>query len=135
VKPLVVFPDPILATLELLRERVSPHYPNVSFVSRDYDESDPDNPGRPYLVVRQDGAYGQHPVTRTAALRLVAHETSEAKAYRLASVCQAVLLAYEGGVKVRSYGDLTGPIPSKDVDSGEPLAFFTVAARLRPSTL
>lgn len=133
--PRTVFPDARLAALEVLRDRVPTYAAGIVFVTRDYDPDDPDRPALPYVKVGLDATFGQYPVTRTATLRLVTHATTEAAALDIAGLCQAVLLAYEGGAKVRSFGELTGPIPTTDTTTGGPVAFLTLAARLRPQPL
>lgn len=135
MKPAVTFPDAKLAALPVLRARVPAHAAGVTFVTKDYAPDDPDRPALPYVVVSVDAAFGRYPVTRSATVRLVAHTETDAEAPALAGVCQAVLLAYEGDAAVRGFGELTGPIPTTDPDTGGPVAYVTVAARLRPQPL
>jgi hypothetical protein len=128
---LVVFPDAMLATLEVLRDRLPAYASGVVCGTLD---PKPDQ-SLPYVRVRLDATFGRYPVAETATVRLLVHAASEAKALSLAQTARAVLLAYEGGAKARSFGRLTGPFPTTDPDTGSPVAFLTVAARLRPTTL
>ncbi len=125
------FADPLAATLSILRAAL----PGVAFGTQDPATFDPDVPRAPYVMVGLDDVAGQYPVTRTAYLRLVSYGGSEFASLALAGRCEAALLSYPGGHQVRSFGEGTGPLPETDPDTSAPLAYFTVAARLRPITL
>lgn len=137
MKPLVTFPDPMLAVLEILRDRLPATEAaalNLGTILPE-DHAEGAFPGLPYAAVRLDATAPGYPVTETATIRVAIWAASEAKGLRLAQVVRAVLAAYEGGPKVRSLSPLTGPYPSSDPESGAPLSYLTVAARLRPTTL
>ncbi len=138
MRPAVTFPDPMLAVLEILRDRL----PATEAAPLSLGTLTPEEfaegafPGKPYAMVRLDAADpALYPVSEVASIRVGIWADSEAKGLRFAQVVRAVLLAYEGGSKVRSVGALTGPFPTEDPDDGTPLSYFTVAARLRPTTL
>lgn len=133
--PAVVFPDPLAATLAVLRDRVPDHVPGAVFVTKDYDATDEDRPALPYARVTVDAAFGRYPATRSATVRIVAHAATAAQAATFADVCNALLLSYEGGPEVRSFGQGTGPLPATDPDTGAPIAAITVQARTRPTPL
>ncbi len=137
MKPAVVFPDPMLAVLEILRDRLpATEAATLSLGTLSPDEfADGAFPGKPYAMVRLDFASTRYPIVETATIRVGVWGDSEAKGLRLAQVVRAVLLSYEGGSKVRSVSPLTGPYPTEDPDDGTPLSYFTVAARLRPTSL
>ncbi|GAA4981236.1 hypothetical protein [Actinopolymorpha pittospori] len=127
-RPIVDFPDAILATLGVLRARVA----SATFGTKAPEEY-PTAPAAPYVAVAVDSSTVRYPVTETVSLRLAVWGVDDASGYALARHLRAVLLAYEGGPEVRSYGPLTGPIPTTDPATGSPLSTFTVAARLRPT--
>lgn len=135
VSPLVVFPDARIATLAVLRAEASTIGDGVTFGTRVPDVANTGGPTLPFVLVSHDATYGRFPVTETAAIRLTVWAASEAATLALAQRARAVLLAYPGGTAVRSFGRLTGPIPTADPDSGTPIAYLTVAARLRPTQL
>lgn len=135
VKTAVTFPDPILATLEVLRAKAPGYVPGTTFgtvppsVQREGDRK------APYGMVALDAVSGQYPVHQSATVRVVAYGVTETQALALAQILRAVLLVHEGTGPARSFGELTGPIPSTDPDTGAPIAYFTVAARMRPTPL
>lgn len=135
MKPLVIFPDPMLAVLEVLRERLPAHVEGVTLGTKTPDPDKGEPASLPYVLVRQDGAWGTYPVQETATVRLTVWAGSEARALAVVRTARALLLAYEGGAKVRSFGNLTAPMPTEDPDTGAPLGYCTVAARLRPYPL
>lgn len=136
MKPLVVFPDAKLATLEVLRHRIPAEVDGVAVGTTDPRTQNPNAPSFPYVrVVGFDSTYGKYPVTQTSSVRLNVYDATPAKALRLAHVVHGILLAYEGGPEVRSFGAQSGPLPTTDPDTNAPVAFLTVSARLRPEPL
>lgn len=129
---LVTFPDPIAATLSVLRARF-PDFVDTTGVASGH--SLPTDRGRssPFVQVQADATETRYPVLETSTVRVTVWHTSTAKALALAQLVRGLLLAYSGGAEVRTFSTLTGPIPASDPDSGDPLAYFTVAARLRPT--
>lgn len=89
----------------------------------------------PYVSVRLEGASLSRRVAETASLRVAVWHTSEARALALAQLCRALLLAHPGDSGVRVFSALAGPFPASDPDNGNPIASFTVAARLRPTLI
>lgn len=133
VDTLVVFADARLAALEVLRANASAVAPGVTFGTRQPDVAGNGGPALPYVLVGHDAAYGTSRTGETAVVRLAVWARSESSALSIAQRARAVLLAYRGGIKARGFRPLTGPIPTTDPDSGTPLAYLTVAARLRPT--
>lgn len=133
--PLTIFPDPILATLEVLRATLPDFYPDavIGTVHPEFQETG--GPGLPYVRVALDGTFGQHPVTQEATVRVQVYDAHPSEALAIAQLTRGLLLAHEGGTKLRSFGALTGPILTTDPDSATPLAYVTVSARLRPEPL
>lgn len=132
---LVRFPDPLSATLDVLRARVPALAAGVTFGTLRPEVKKDGGPRLPYVCLSVDTVTGQYPVVSSAVVRVAVWGTSDAKGLDLARVCHAVLRAYEGDSKVRSFGQGTDPIPTSDPDSGSPLSYFTVSARLKPSPL
>lgn len=93
-------------------------------------------PPTPFFLVRAEGNFpGASPASERASIRVSVWHDSEDLGLDAASLLRSRLLSYSGGSGIRSFGRLTGPIPSEDPESGRPLTFFTVAARLRPINL
>lgn len=139
MKPAVVFPDARKATLDVIRAALPAYVEgltasNFGTILPDVEETG--GPPLPYVYVAHDGTpSSRYVVTESATIRVVVWHGSDDRALALAQVVRALLLSYEGGPDVRSFGRLAGPLPTTDPASGSPLAYFTVAARLRPSTL
>lgn len=89
---------------------------------------------KPYVMVRVDDAGRDSRLNGYAVLRVTVWHRDEGLALSLASLCEALLLDARGA-EVRAVSPVTSPIPTTDPDSGDPLAFFRVTARLRPQNL
>ncbi|MFG3715802.1 hypothetical protein [Micromonospora sp. NPDC047730] len=127
----VPFLDPRAGTLAVLRAL----HPDVTFGTKRLDEwPEGDVPVLPYGGVFADGTFVRQRVTATATVRVVVWAETDAAGYRLADDLHADLLAYEGGPDVGGFGPMTGPLPTTDPDTGRPMTYFTVRARLRPRT-
>ncbi|WP_143740500.1 hypothetical protein [Micromonospora echinospora] len=108
-------------------------FPAVAFGTKRLDDfAEDDVPALPYAMVASDGAFVRQPTTLVATVRVAVWGESDAAGYDLADDLHATLLGYEGGSEVRGFGPLTGPLPTEDPDTGQPLTSFTVSARLRP---
>lgn len=139
MKPLVVFPDPQLAVVEILRTKLAGRSESYA-IGASVGTVMPDGEARtkksaPYVMVRLDATASRYPADETATIRVSVWHASEAKSLALAQLCRALLLSYEGGEKIRVATALSGPIPAGDPESGDPLSTFTVATRLRPNPL
>jgi hypothetical protein len=134
VKPLVTFPDVMLSTVTYLR-------PALAARTEAFAEGVtigtvfPRDGEIPFVMVRQDGQSIAQRIDASATVRVSVWHTSEARALALAGLCQALLLAHPGDDEVRLFSPIGGPFPAADPDNGNPLASFSVAARLRPITL
>jgi hypothetical protein len=125
-KILSVFPDPMLAVLEVLR----PTMPTVTFGTLLPEEMA--TTPVPYVMVRLDGSFSRLRVEKTATVRISVWHSTESAGLSLAETIEGVLCGYPGGSKVRAVTPLTGAFPTNDPDTGSPLSSFTVAVRLRP---
>lgn len=135
MKTAVTFPDPVLAVLEVLRAKAPDYVPGTTFGTAAPSVQRAGDRKAPYGLVALDAVSGQYPVHMSATVRVVAYGVTEAQTLALAQILRAVLLSHEGGGPARSFGELTGPIPSTDPDTSAPVAYFTVAARMRPTPL
>lgn len=139
MKPAIIFPDAMLAVVEVLRDKLDhvdqAYAQGVTVGTRVPNDKSIDAPSLPYVMVRLDGSSLTQRVDEEALIRIAVWHTSESKGISLAQAARAVLLAYEGGQKIRVINPLTGPVPTSDPESGEPLSSFTVAVKLRPTNL
>lgn len=132
----VVFPDPIMVALGILRAEPSSTYGgSVKFGTVFPEDRAPSAQGLPYVRVSVDSRDGFYPVTATAALRVQAWASNEAKTAILAERLKAVLLSHPGDANARGISEGIGPLPATDPDSGSPFSYFTAALRLRPIPL
>lgn len=128
---MIEFPDPLLAVLEILRSEE----PGATYGTRPLDTfPDGSNPPLPYVLVAVDAASLSQRVLETVNVRVTVWAESLEASYALARRLRSLLVAYEGGPAVRGFAPLTGPIPTEDPDDGSPMAFLTLAARMRPES-
>ncbi|MFD6638327.1 hypothetical protein ACFWDN_21200 [Micromonospora chalcea] len=121
--------DPRAGTLAILRA-LRPDARFGTLRLEDFPEGDV--PALPYGLVASDGVTVAQRVTATAAVRVAVWGEDDASGYDLAEDLHAALLAYEGGPHVFGFRPQLGPIPTTDPDTGRPMTYFTVRARLRP---
>jgi hypothetical protein len=133
----IVFPDPQLAVRDLLRalleERTEPEALGARVSTRGLPGAD-ENRSLPYVQVRSDGRYRDSRLDGRATVRVTIWHTDEGLAENLAALCEALLLAATSD-KIRGITPVMGPIPTGDEETGLPLSFFTITARLRPRQL
>ncbi|RLK22640.1 hypothetical protein DER29_0478 [Micromonospora sp. M71_S20] len=123
--------DPRAGTLAVVRAL----RPDATFGTlRLEDFPEGDVPALPYGLVAADGTFVRQRVTASATVRVAVWAETDAAGYDLADDLHASLLAYVGGPQVVSFRPMTGPLPTTDPDTGRPMTFFTVRARLRPRT-
>lgn len=139
MKPTLIFPDAMLAVIEVLRDKLADvdasYAQGFKVGTKVPNDKSLDAPSLPYILVRLDGSTLTQQVNEEASIRISVWHKTEAKGLALAQAARAVLLSYEGGAKIRVINPLTGVIPTSDPESGEPLSSFTVAAKLRPTNL
>lgn len=123
------FADPRAATLATLRAL----RPGVTFGTLRLDDfPENDVPALPYAMVAADGTFIRQRATATATVRVTVWAETDAAGYALADDLHADLLAWEGGPGVLGFRPQSGPLPTDDPDTGRPMTFFSVRARLRP---
>lgn len=139
MKPIITFPDAMLAVVEALRDRlelVDQAYAQGTTVGTKVPtDKSLDKKHVPYILVRLDGSTLTQQVNEEATIRVSVWHSTEAKGIALAQACRALLLSFEGNAQIRVCKPLSGVIPTSDPESGDPLSSFTVAVSLRPLTL
>ena len=139
MKPTIIFPDAMLAVVEVLRDRLETvdqsYVEGFTVGTKVPADRSLDTATLPYILVRLDGSTLTQQANEEATIRVSVWHSTEAKGIALAQACRALLLSYGGGTKIRVIKPLTGTLPTSDPESGDPLSSFTVAVSLRPSTL
>lgn len=132
---MIVFPDPLSLTLDVLRASSATELQGARFGTTD---PDPDAPDLPYVRVSLSTTdASEYPFREVAEVQLTVWAGSPYAARRLAQVARAVLtsdLDTDQG-QLGSVRAGRGPFPGEDPDTGWPLAFVTVSLRLLPATL
>ena len=130
----VTFPDARLITRDaltrLLAGRAEPEGLGVTVSTK---PSDPQG-HRPYVRVQADGSSRTSQLNGQQAIRVSIWHRDEGLGFALARLLEALLLDTRAP-GVRSFGTRTGPLPTEDPDTGEPLSYFTITARLVPTQL
>jgi hypothetical protein len=127
----VSFPDPQLAVRDLLRaicaSRTEPYATGATVSTKPPAE----NQALPYVQVRSDGRFRDARLNGRASVRVLVWHKDEGLGEELAGLLEALLLS-SASADIRGFSPLTGPIPTGDPDTGAPLSYFTLTARLRP---
>ena len=139
MKPAIIFPDAMKAVVDVIRQQLTqtslPVAQSATVGTRVPVTTAAERSSLPYVLVRLDGSALNRQVDEVASIRIAIWHTTEANGLALAQIIRALLLAYPGDNSIRAINPLTGPIPTSDPESGDPLSSFTVAVRLRPSNL
>jgi hypothetical protein len=136
-RAVIVFPDPRVAVRDLIRELLATRAePEVVGAVVSTKTASPDDAKRtlPHVHVRSDGNFRNSRLNGRATVRIVVWHRDEGLAQRLALLIEGLLLATTSN-RVRGFGSVTGPLPTSDPDTGEPISYFTLTARLRPEQL
>jgi hypothetical protein len=137
LKPIITFPDPQLAVRNLLRTLLAGRTELEALgatVSTEGLPGDDEARPLPYIQVRSDGKYRDSRQDGRATVRVLVYHRDEGLGEALAALCEALLLsAYSA--EIRGSTSVTGPIPAGDPETGLPLSFFTITARLQPRQL
>lgn len=133
----ILFPDPRLALLEvlvpLLAERDEPYAQGVRVSAEDPPRGQ--GARRPWVRLSVDGRVRDARLNGRATIRVAVWHSTEEDGEALAALIEALLLDAAHTADLRGCSPLVGPMPTGDPDTGEPLSYFTVTARLRPSNL
>ncbi|MDR6868717.1 hypothetical protein J2Y69_003341 [Microbacterium resistens] len=129
------FSDPQRATRDALRVLL-PLYGLDASVSMSRPDLATGVPlSRPHIRVRSGVPVRSSQVSASADVRLTVFAVDEGAAMSLAADVEAVLLAELSTDDLLGFGALSGPVPGTDTDTGRPIAFVSLSARLRPHHL
>jgi hypothetical protein len=133
---LITFADAQLVTRDALRRllgtRLEPYALDVTVSTRDLPGDDSARP-LPYVRVTDDGpASRDSRLVAVAPLRVVVWHTDVGLAKALAGLIEGLLLDEAVANGVRGYTPGTGPVGTEDPDTGLPIAYITIDARLAP---
>ncbi|UDL14618.1 tail terminator [Arthrobacter phage KeAlii] len=127
----VIFPDGQLAARNLLRSilsgRSEPEAQGATVSTKPPAETQ----ALPYVQVLSDGKFRDPRLNGRASLRFVVWHRDEGLGEALAGLCEGLLLDSHSS-EIRGFSPLTGPIPTGDPDTGAPMSYFTLTARLNP---
>ncbi|UIW13428.1 tail terminator [Arthrobacter phage Amyev] len=128
----ILFPDPQKATVDVLRLVLAGRTEAVAQgVTVSTKPPTGTAPKLPYVQVRSDGRFRDARLNGRASVRIIVWHTDEGYGEELAGLCEALLLAATSP-EIRGFSPLTGPMPTGDPDTGAPMSYFTLTARLRP---
>lgn len=133
----VMFPDPQLAVRDLLRVLLAGRaeaYAQGVTVSTKAPPGTDEAPVLPYIQIQSDGRFRDARLNGRASVRVIVWHKDVGLGENLAGLAEALLLAGSSD-RIRGASPLTGPMPTGDPDTGAPMSYFTITARLRPSNL
>lgn len=132
--PVLVFPDPLLAVLGILRAATTEELSSASFGTVSPSDLGDDFPGYPYVTAELAGTSTDFaPFFEDSTIRITAWHERPAKALRLLQVARAVLVAHPGPDLVRT--SRRGPLSALDPETGTPISYADITIRLRPTPL
>ena len=131
----VLFPDAQLAARDLVRSLLASRAePEAAGATVSTKAPPGTSPALPYVQVRSDGSFRDAVLNGRASVRFLVWHRDEGLGLRLAALIEALLLANSSD-KIRGFSPLSGPLPTQDPDTGAPMSYFTLTARLRPAQL
>ncbi|UJQ86802.1 tail terminator [Arthrobacter phage Reedo] len=130
----VSFPDPQRAVRDLLRAILASRTESYAAGATVSIKPPAENQTLPFIQVRSDGRFRDSRLDGRASVRVIVWHTDEGLGEELAGLCEALLLA-STSADIRGCSSLTGPIPTGDPDTGAPMSYFTITARLTPRQL
>jgi hypothetical protein len=136
-EPVILFPDPQLAVRDLLRVLLAERTEPAALDAVVSTKAPPGSDGTrvlPHIQVRTDGRFRSARLNGRATVRVSVWHRDEGLGESLASLLEGLLLASSSG-EIRGFSPVSGSIPTSDPDTGEPLSFFTITARLTPVQL
>lgn len=128
----ILFPDPQKAVRDLLALLLM-NRPELVAQGVTVSTKPPKGtaPKLPYVQVRSDGRFRDSRLNGRASVRIIVWHKDEGYGEELAGLCEALLLAATSP-EIRGFSPLTGPMPTGDPDTGAPMSYLTLTARLRP---
>lgn len=133
-EPIITFPDPQRAVRDLLRVLLAGRTEAVAAGATVSVKPPAEDANLPYVQVRSDGRFRDSRLNGRSSVRVIVWHRDEGLGEELAGLCEALLLA-STSAEIRAVSPLTGPIPTGDPDTGAPMSYFTITARLRPAQL
>lgn len=131
--PLVTFYDPVKVGLDILRGAFAVAEPTVE-ISAKAPEGSTGKRVTPLLLVIHGGATTRYPFDERTVLRLSVIAGSPFEANRLVGLARAYLTAHTDA-RIRAVEQVSGPVITRDPDTGEPIATVSVAVHARPLTV
>lgn len=131
---LVVFPDPLLVCLSLIRNApATAELSSVTYGTKTPDELATRFPGLPYAALSLVGTASRYPFWETATVRISVWAETPGSAYRTVQLIRAALIETDG--PEASISRSGGPLLTSDPDTQRPMAFVDVSVRLRPESV
>lgn len=128
----VVFGDAQAEVANALRADLATRETDADVGTRTPTDRDPHASPRPLVVVAQDGpGTVQARANNRVTLRISAWAATDDDAFDLAMLAWALVTTYAGPV-VRSVLPGLSPARATDPDTGEPMAWCTVTANIKP---
>lgn len=137
-QPLIRFDDAQLATRDALRallaERDEPEAAGATVSTRDPVGSTREDTALPHVKVATLTAPRGSRLDVTPSVRVTVWHRDEGLALALAGLIEALLLRGVTAGPIRRFNPDGGPVPvpGGDPDTGLPMAFITLTARMRP---
>ena len=128
----VTFPDPRRAVRDLLKRLLAAR--SESFVQgvTVSTKAPTSSSALPFVQVKSDGRYRDSRLNGRAVVRVLVYHRDEGLGEDLAGLAEALLLD-SSSPEVRGFSPVMGPMPTTDPDTGAPLSYFTITARLTPA--
>lgn len=130
----VAFPDPQRAVRDLLRALLASRTESYATGATVSVKPPAETQALPFIQVRSDGRFRDSRLDGRASVRVIVWHKDEGLGEELAGLCEALLLS-STSADIRGCSSLTGPIPTGDPDTGAPMSYFTITARLTPRQL
>lgn len=127
----VTFPDAQRATRDLLRALLAGRLEPFATGAKVEVKPPAPDASLPYIQVISDGKFRDARLNGRASVRVVVWHKDVGLGEELASFCEALLLDSHSA-EIRGFSPLTGSIPTGDPDTGAPMSYFTLTARLNP---
>jgi hypothetical protein len=132
-RPVITYPDPQLATRDLIRQLLAAQGVDADVSTRDPAVDDAVARPRPYVRVR-GGISTRGVANAEGDLDISAFDVDEGAALALASLVEGLILAEVTSADIVGFSHISGPTPAHDPAAG-PFALVSVTARLRPRQL
>lgn len=130
----VGFPDPRRAVRDLLRSLLAARTEPYALGATVSTKAPTSSASLPFVQVKSDGRFRDSRLNGRATVRVLVWHRDEGLGEDLAGLAESLLLD-SSSPEIRGFSPISGPIPTEDPDTGAPLSFFTITARLKPANL